>query len=186
MKKLLAISKECKKVLYITGLAGIITVWLIVCAGEISVHTLIKITILIVLAYIAMFFDINTRRIPNTLVLTMIAGWLLLMTSMIFINTENVVRLLADSISGLLIGGGLFLLVYLISSKGLGGGDVKFMAAAGLYLGFAKTISVVLYGTVLAALTGLILIMLKRIGRKDTIPLAPFLFVGIMISVFSP
>jgi len=102
-----------------------------------------------------------------------------------FIDTENGIRLLADSMYGLLIGGGIFLLVYLISRKGLGGGDVKFMAAAGLYLGFAETLPVILYGTVIAAFVGLVLIFIKKIGRKDTMPLVPFLFAGIIITVFT-
>jgi prepilin signal peptidase PulO-like enzyme (type II secretory pathway) len=66
----------------------------------------------------------------------------------------------------------------------LGGGDVKFMSVAGLYLGFSGTIPVILFGTVIAALTGLVLILLKKINRKDSIPLAPFLFIGIIITVF--
>jgi len=59
------------------------------------------------------------------------------------------------------------------------------MAAAGLYLGFSETVPAILYGTVLAALVGLVLILLKKIGRKDTMPLAPFLFAGIIITVFT-
>jgi prepilin signal peptidase PulO-like enzyme (type II secretory pathway) len=131
-----------------------------------------------------MVIDIKTKHIPNILVLAMIAGWLLVIMPMVFIDTENGISLLVDSIYGLLMGGGLFLLVYLLSRKGLGGGDVKFMSAAGLYLGFSGTIPVILFGTILAALTGLVLIMLKKINRKDSIPLAPFLFIGIIITVF--
>ena len=41
-----------------------------------------------------------------------------------------------------------------------------------------------LFGTILAALAGLTLIVLKKISRKDKIPLAQFLYVGILITVF--
>jgi len=179
-------SKESKIALYCAGFLIVMTVWLVVCTGELSAFYILKFALLIILSYIAMVFDVNTKRIPNTLVLIMIAGWLFLMVTMMFADAGNAVRLLADSIYGMLAGGGLFLLVYLLSSKGLGGGDVKFMAAAGLYLGFSRTIPAILYGTVLAALTGLVLILIKKIGRKDKIPLAPFLFAGIMITVFTP
>jgi len=120
------------------------------------------------------------------LILFMLAGWLLLIIPMLFFVPDTGIESFVDSLLGLLTGGGLFLVVYLFSSKGLGGGDVKFMAAAGLYLGFANTIPAILYGTVLAALTGLILVLIKKIERKDAIPLAPFLFIGIMITVFKP
>ena len=134
------IVKERRIALYCAGFFIIMFVWLVVYAGELSVFTLLKSAMLIILSYTAMVFDINTKRIPNTLVMIMIAGWLLLIVPMIIIDTYTGFKLMTDSIFGLLVGGGLFLLVYLLSSKGLGGGDVKFMAAAGLYLGLADTI----------------------------------------------
>jgi len=178
------ILKERKVALYCAGFVIIIFVWLVAFTGELSAFSMIRYALLIIFGYIAMALDINTKQIPNKLVLIMVTGWLLLIIPMIFLDIENGILLLADSVYGLLTGGGLFLLVYLISKKGLGGGDVKFMAAAGLYLGFSETIPVILYGTVLAAIAGFILILLKKIGRKDTMPLAPFLFIGIMIIVF--
>ena len=177
--------KERKVAFYCAGFIITMCSWLIVCAGELSAFSLLSSALLIIFSYIAMVFDINTKRIPNTLVLAMSVGWLLLILPMILIETGTGVRQLADSLLGLLAGGGLFLLVYLLSKKGLGGGDVKFIAAAGLYLGFSGVIPAILYGTVLAAITGLVLILFKKIGRKDTMPLAPFLFIGIMITIFS-
>jgi prepilin signal peptidase PulO-like enzyme (type II secretory pathway) len=153
-------------------------------AQALSTFSLLRTALLIILSYIAMVIDIKTKHIPNMLILVMFAGWLLLITPMMFFDTETGIKVLIDSIYGLLLGGGMFLLVYLLSRKGLGGGDVKFMSAAGLYLGFSGTIPVILFGTILAALTGLVLIMLKKINRKDSIPLAPFLFIGIIITVF--
>jgi len=176
---------EQKITIYCAGFVIIMFVWLVVCAGELSALSILRFSLLIMLSYIAMAFDINTKRIPNELVLLMIAGWLILIVPAIIFDTRNGIRLLTDSIYGLIVGGGLFLLVYLISRKGLGGGDVKFMAAAGLYLGISKTIPAIFYGTILAAIVGFVLILLKKIGRKDSIPLVPFLFIGIMITVFT-
>ena len=176
--------KEHKTIIYYTGLLIILPVWIIMFADTISVHSLLRTALLIIFGYIAMIIDINTKRIPNELILTMLAGWLLIIVPILFFDTENGIRVLIDSIYGLLLGGGLFLLVYLLSRKGLGGGDVKFMSAAGLYLGFSATIPAILFGTTIAALTGLVLILLKKITRKDSIPLAPFLFIGIVITVF--
>jgi prepilin signal peptidase PulO-like enzyme (type II secretory pathway) len=176
--------KEHKTAIYCAGLLIILSVWVIMFAGALSAFSLFRTALLIILSYIAMVIDINTKQIPNELILVMIAGWLLLILPMVFFDTESGIRILVDSVYGLLIGGGLFLLVYLLSRKGLGGGDVKFMSAAGLYLGFSETIPVILFGTIIAALTGFVLILLKKINRKDSIPLAPFLFIGIIITVF--
>jgi len=176
--------KKNKTTIYCAGLILILLVWAIIFARTLSVFTISRTTLLIILSYIAMIIDINTKQIPNALVLTMFAGWLLLVTPMLFIDTEYGIKIVVDSIYGLLLGCGLFLPVYLLSRKGLGGGDIKFMSVAGLYLGFSGTIPVILFGTVIAALTGLVLILLKKINRKDSIPLAPFLFIGILITVF--
>ena len=173
-----------KIIFYCAGFMIIMPLWLIIRAAELTAFSLLESTLLIVCSYIAMVFDINAKRIPNMLVVIMITVWILLIIPVIFIDTDRGLGILADSIYGLLSGGGLFLLVYIISKKGLGGGDVKFMAAAGLYLGFTGTIPAILYGTVLAAVTGIILILLKKIKRKDPIPLAPFLFVGIALTIF--
>jgi len=148
----------------------------------ISAFYLIKALLLIALSCIAAAYDFKTKRIPNILVMIMVLLWLFVTLILLLFDTAKGLVVLIDSLYGLLIGGGLFMLVYIISRKGLGGGDVKFMAAAGLYLGLAETIPVILYGTLSAALTGLVLILLKKIGRKDTIPLVPFLLFGIVIT----
>jgi len=171
-------------VFYCVGFFLLITVWIIVCADKVTVVNMFRLALLILLSYIAMIIDIKTKQIPNVLVLIMITVWLILIVPVLFYDTGYGINMLTDSLFGLLSGGGLFLLVYVISRKGLGGGDVKFMAAAGLFLGFSETVPAILYGTVLAAITGLVLILLKKINRKDTMPLVPFLFVGIIITAF--
>ena len=138
---------------------------------------------LIIFAIITSVIDIKTKKVPNSLILVMFTAWLITMTPMLFINTQDATTKIFDSCLGLALGGGLFLLVYLISRKGLGGGDVKFMAAAGLYLGFYSVVPAMFLGSALAALTVLILLLLKRIKRKDTIPLIPFLSVGMIVAL---
>ena len=58
------------------------------------------------------------------------------------------------------------------------------MAVAGLYLGFGGVLPAMLYGSVLSALTALVLIALKKIKPRDSIPLVPFLYVGMMLTMF--
>ena len=157
---------------------------LIIRAERAEPFIILRHEILIVLGYIAAVLDTKSRRIPNSLVLAMAAIWVLIMIPKLFFDIDAGVALLADSTLGLLIGGAVFLLVYLVSRKGLGGGDVKFMAAAGLYLGSRGTLPAMLCGTIIAAFVGLALILLKKIGRKDAIPLAPFLYAGMLIVLF--
>ena len=78
----------------------------------------------------------------------------------------------------------MLLTVYIISRKGLGGGDVKLMGVASLYLGYDGALSALLYGSVLSALTAVILTVMKKMTPKDSIPLVPFLYIGILITEF--
>jgi len=185
MKKVLMTKQEVKTLSYCTGLIIILSLWIILRTEGLSDINLLMSGSLILFGYVATVFDINKKIIPNMLVLIMFGVWILLTVPLLFVDFTTGTRIMTESLYGFLIGGGLFLLVYFISSKGLGGGDVKFMAISGLYLGFSGTISSILYGTILAALTGLFLIMIKKIKRKDSIPLAPFLFIGILITFFT-
>ena len=152
--------------------------------GHIDIFILLLFELITVFGYVSTVIDIKSKRISNNLILAMIGTWILMIIPKLLLDIDSTVIFLKDSVFGFLIGGGIFLVVYLISRKGLGGGDVKFMAAAGLYLGFERTLSAMLYGTVLAGLAGLMLLLLKKLGRKDTMPLAPFLYIGILITVF--
>ena len=150
-----------------------------------GISAILKYALIVVFGLIAAVIDVRTKRVPNLLIFAMLAAWPFIFASLLFTGVGAAVTLLVDSALGFVIGGGLFMLVYLISRSGLGGGDVKFMACAGLYLGAGGTIPAIFLGTVLAALIGLVLILLKKIGRKDKIPLIPFLFIGILVTVIA-
>jgi len=166
------------------GLPVLAIALLILRAGRADPFILLRAELILAFGYIAAIQDLKTRRIPNVLVLATIAAWALIMTPSLYLDTGAAIRLLGDSALGAAVSGGMFLLVYLMSRKGLGGGDVKLMAAVGLYLGLGGALSAMLLGTILAALAGLTLILLKKIGRKDAIPLAPFLYIGIAATIF--
>jgi len=169
---------------YILGLPIIIIMLVVLQGAQTEAFDLLRRSLLIIFGYIAAVIDVRSKRIPNKLVITMLIAWVLIMTSIIIADIEYSINRLADSVLGFALGGGIFVLVYAISRKGLGGGDVKFMAASGLYLGVGGVLPAIFIGTVLAALVGLVLILTKKIKRKDPIPLAPFLFAGVLITIF--
>lgn len=128
--------------------------------------------------------DAKNQRVPNRLVLLMAAAWVIILLPQFLVRRELAVRLALSGAVGGALSGLLFLIVYLVSRKGLGGGDVKFMAVAGLYLGYSGVLPTMLIGSVLAGIVGLVLILTKKMDRKGTIPLIPFLYVGIAVTVF--
>ena len=173
-----------KKFYIYAGIPVIGAAFLLVHAKNTDLFIALWVELIIIFGYIASVLDIKIKKIPNSLVLTMLAAWIFTVMPKMLLDIDAAFLLLTDAALGFAAGGGLFLLVYLISKGGLGGGDVKFMAAAGLYIGFAGAMSSMFYGTILAGLTGLALLLLKKIGRKDSMPLAPFLYIGILITIF--
>lgn len=148
-------------------------------SAEILLHGL-----LLAFGYLATLNDLREKRIPNSLAAIMLGAWILILVPQLFLRTEYGLWLLINGLIGFLLAGILFLIVYLVSRGGLGGGDVKFMAVSGLYLG-ADVLPAMLYGSILSAVVGLCLLLAKKLGRRDTMPLAPFLYIGMLAVIFT-
>ena len=172
-------------VLYYSGLPIImIALWIFKHEQLLNITMLLRL-VLTAFGYVAMVGDIREKRVPNALVVTLLAAWALIMVPQLFYQTQIAIALMVSGGIGFLLAGIIFLVVYLISRGGLGGGDVKLMAVAGLYLGFNGVLPAMLYGSILAALVTLTLVFLKKLGRKDTFPLVPFLYVGMLLTMFT-
>lgn len=73
--------------------------------------------------------------------------------------------------------GGSFLLLRILSSGGMGWGDVKFAAVLGLWLGAEGTLTAVFLAVLAGGLTALFMLFKGR-DRESEIPFGPFLAVG--------
>ena len=81
---------------------------------------------------------------------------------------------LTDNFLVAFIGGGIFLLLAIISRGSIGGGDIKLIAALGLLLGAEKLLNVVLYGSILGGISGLMIILIKKKDRKSYFAYGPY------------
>ena len=88
-----------------------------------------------------------------------------------------------DMIIGSLLGGGLMLLIAVVSRGGMGGGDVKFAAALGLWLGWKFTLMALLLSFLAGGVGGAVLLITRLKGRKDYIPFGPFIALGAFITM---
>ena len=84
---------------------------------------------------------------------------------------------------GALVGGGLLLAMAIISQGGMGGGDVKFAAALGFWLGWPGILLGLFIGFVAGGLVSLLLLVSGLRGRKDFIPFGPFIALGAWIAL---
>lgn len=120
--------------------------------------------------------DMRSRLIPNRLTLPAIAfalAW----------SAAVRVPHLTSSLLGLVIAGGLFLVIAILSRGGMGGGDVKLAAAAGAFLGLRYSLLGLFLAFIFGAVVGLILMALGKKKRRDYIPFAPFIAAGCLAAM---
>lgn len=86
-----------------------------------------------------------------------------------------------NSILGLVISGGLFLLIAILSKGGMGGGDIKLIGVLGFILGIKFSLLNIFLSFILGAIISIFLLLFKIKGRKDPIPFGPFICIAFMI-----
>ncbi len=91
---------------------------------------------------------------------------------------------LKNPLFGLLIGGGFFLFIAVVTKGAMGGGDIKLMAALGFLFGSESTLLLMFLSFIIGGAVSLMLILLKIKKRKDYIPFGPFICISALIVVF--
>ena len=75
-------------------------------------------------------------------------------------------------------------LVILFIPEGFGGGDIKMMAAAGLFLGWKGNVAAFLIGLFVGGFYGVYLLAAKKKDKKDHFAFGPCLSLGVAVSAF--
>jgi leader peptidase (prepilin peptidase) / N-methyltransferase len=88
-----------------------------------------------------------------------------------------------NTVLGILVGGGLFLVIILASRGGMGGGDMKLGAMMGAFLGWKLVLLATLLGVFGGGAVAIGLLVTGRKGRKDAVPFGPFLALGAAVSL---
>ncbi|WP_336640090.1 A24 family peptidase [Microbacterium sp. USHLN272] len=130
--------------------------------------------------------DARTHRLPDRIVLPTLAG-LLLLALVDALATGD----LAPSIRallGMIVLGGFYALLRLLSRSGMGGGDVKLAAVIGLVLAWHGWTALAVGAAsafVLGALYSLGLMALRRADRTTRIAFGPWMIVGAVLGVLA-
>jgi len=92
---------------------------------------------------------------------------------------------IVDSLIGIALGGGLFLIIILVSGGGMGGGDMKLGAMLGAFLGWKVALLALFLAVLFGGVFAIVLLASGRRGRKDAVPFGPFLALGGAIALFA-
>lgn len=119
------------------------------------------------------FIDYDHQYLPDQITLPLL--WLGLL-----VNTEGLFIDLHSAVIGAAAGYLVLWLVYqvfkLVTGKeGMGFGDFKLLAMLGAWLGWQMLPAIILISSVIGALVGILLILLKRHDKGKPIPFGPYL-----------
>ena len=83
-----------------------------------------------------------------------------------------------DGALGAALGFGFIMIIILISRGGMGFGDAMLMMGVGSFLGWKMTVAALYFGFISGGIVVIPLLILKKVSRKDSVPLGPFLAFG--------
>ncbi|MFQ5455020.1 MAG: prepilin peptidase [Nitrospirota bacterium] len=123
------------------------------------------------------FIDLNHQIVPDRITFPgMIFG---IATASTVLSTG-----MWGSLSGIVVGGGIFYIIAVVSKGGMGGGDIKLIAMIGAFLGWRDVLLIIFLASLSGSLVGVILMVFKGKKRRDPIPFGPFLSLATVIAFF--
>jgi leader peptidase (prepilin peptidase)/N-methyltransferase len=117
--------------------------------------------------------DLSHKLLPDKIVLPLLWLGILLSFFDLFVSLEN-------SVIGAMLGymtlWSVFILFKLVTGKeGMGHGDFKLLAALGAWTGWEMLVVIILTSSVVGAVVGISMILMKKTGRETQIPFGPYL-----------
>lgn len=144
-------------------------------------RTLKYLAMLLVLAAVA-WIDWKVRKIPNMLVFVLIC------IRFLFFVYESIKEpdYISFNIIQMLFGAVLCLVILLICRilvrNSIGMGDIKLFAVLGFYFGY-DVIYVMFFSFLCTAVFSIYLLTVKKMKKKDSVPIGPFIFIGTILSI---
>ena len=126
--------------------------------------------------------DIAVHRLPDRLILAALSG-----TALVFgiaaIATGDYRRLGVAALCGLGCGTFYFIIVF---TSGMGLGDAKLAVLVGLacgWYGVGTAIFAIIAGVIFNGVTAIVLLLLRRVSRKDRIAYGPLMLLGALTAI---
>lgn len=156
-----------------------LTFWVLVSSGAFSFGLLAYYFFLIAIMIVVSVIDFKFSLIPTTLVFI---GCLVSLFFNYFFLPSN---LFVEHVLGAFAASVFFLVIVLATfGKGMGQGDISLAFLIGMALDLKATILAIFLAFLTGGLVSLLLIVLGRKRFGQTVPFAPFLVLGFLVSLF--
>ena len=165
------------------GLLSGLCMWRIL-TGTGELLNVLKMTLALLCVVGSGCMDLREKRIPNLFPLTLAVGGVLFL-ALGFITGQNGIQ--AYVVSSVMATAGCavaMLVIMLLTHGGVGAGDIKLLCALALAGGVQIVCGTVAFGVTACALTAVVLLIAKKKNLQSSLPFAPFMLIGFMVSVF--
>jgi leader peptidase (prepilin peptidase)/N-methyltransferase len=131
--------------------------------------------ILVSLSIIITVSDLKYRLIPNKVLL-------FFFPILVIVRFLFPISTLWNHLLGAVVGGGIIVLIVILSRGGMGLGDAKLFILCGWAVGVPHILLALFIASLIGSLIGGILLLLKIVKRKQPIPFGPYLALGSLIA----
>ena len=167
----------------LSGVIGFVSTQILLWHYQIHFMEILKRCILLMLLFPIALCDWKKMIIPNKILLFGLIVRIFLYPFEFFFRTEQfLVIIKSDFIAlGIML---LFLLVaYFLVKNGVGMGDIKLILIMSLYLGIQGIFGVLFMSLIVIFFAGLYLMIIKKRSKRESIPFAPAILAGTVISI---
>lgn len=143
-----------------------------------------KLLTLLAILFAAASVDARQRIIPNMLVLAgialRVAFWIIELVTV----PNEFWSIMKNDLTACLLVAGFFVIGVLLVKGGIGMGDIKLMLVMGLFQGFYGVVGSLFCSLFVAFVYAIVVLILRKKTKKDSVAFAPAILIGTIISVF--
>lgn len=139
----------------------------------------LKFAVLTLILTVISWKDIKTKTISNGTIL------ILFVSGLIFLFLTMNVSYIIDAVGAAVVVFALMSFASFLSKGSIGMGDVKLLSVVTLYIGSMGIFNMLFLSTLLAGLYSIGLLVFKKAERKSTIPFAPFITLGLLLTIIT-
>ncbi len=143
--------------------------------------SLFKLVLILTLLQSLALIDIKLKIIPNLLLGICLAVRLVLYIAEFILSRNGFIAIIKSDLIGFAFGFCLLLIISLITKQSIGFGDVKLFGIIGITLGMTCTFMTLFSASVISAVYGIALMIIKKKSGKTSMPFAPFIYLGYVV-----
>lgn len=128
-------------------------------------------------------FDFREQRIPNIFPLVLSICAMAGLVIGVVIGQEGAVAYITSSVFACVGCAVCLTVATFLTKQGIGAGDIKLLSSLALMGGVYLTCGVLFFSLVVCFLVAVILLITKKETLKSTVPFAPFILIGFVISI---